>query len=199
MRKINTIISAFLLLTSHSVMANIGPGGFAPFPNYYFIETGTLGGEAIAKVLQTNMFAEIYSMDIEPSFIKDACLRFQSYRNVHLAQGDTARDLGKFIHKIDRPATFWLDAHRGTEDPYGAKNTPLLEELEQIKHHPIKTHTILIDDMHCCGTALFDFITREQIAEKVLEINPNYTISYIPGGNEGEYPNNIMVAQVTQK
>jgi hypothetical protein len=71
-----------------------------------------------------------------------------------------------------------------------------MEELEQIKGHPIKSHTIIIDDMHCCGTLLFDFLSREDIARKVMEINPAYEIIYVPGGDAGEYPVNIMVARV---
>ena len=196
MRRLRAIASAFLLFTGHHAVANMGPGGFSPFPNYYFVETGSFRGDSIAKALQTRLFTEIYSMDIDPICVQNCSRRFKSHRNVHITQGDTARDLGKFIQKIDQPATFWLDAHNGAPDPYGARNTPLLDELEQIKHHPIKTHTLLIDDMHCCETILFDFMTREQIAQKVLEINPNYKISYVNGGDDGEYPNNVMVARV---
>lgn len=196
MNTLHAIASAILLLTSHTLMANMSPKGFGPFPNYYFVETGTYGGEGLVKALQAKQFTEFFSMDIEPDFVQGARERFQAYPNIHVVQGDTARDFGAFIQQIDRPATFWLDAHRGTPDPDGGKNTPLLEELDQLKHHPIKVHTILIDDMHCCETILFDFLTREQIAQKVLEINPNYTISYVDGGEDGEYPNNIMVARV---
>ncbi len=193
------ISSALLFLCFSCVNANMGPVGFSPFPNHYFVETGTLGGEAIAMVLRTGLFSEIYSMDIDASFVSQASRRFSDYKNVHVFQGDTGKDLGQIIRKIDKPATFWLDAHTGSTDSLGGKNCPVLEELEQIKHHPIKTHTILIDDMHCCGTAFFDFITQDQIIQKILEINSDYTIDYINGGNEGEYPNNIMVARVLGK
>jgi len=71
-----------------------------------------------------------------------------------------------------------------------------MEELEQIRKHPIKNHTIIIDDMHCCGTILFDYLTKEDIAHKILEINPNYVITFVDGGDEGEYKNNIMVAML---
>lgn len=196
MKKIYAAASILFFFTNHEVVANMCPGGFNAFQNYYFIETGTFEGDSIAKVLQTGLFSEIYSMDIDPIRIQDSSHRFQSYSNVHIMQGDTAKDLKKILQKIDQSATFWLDAHRGSPGSPGEKNTPLLAELDQIKSHSIKTHTILIDDMHCCKTTLFDFLTKEQITQKILEINPDYKISYINGGEHGEYPDNIMVAQV---
>ncbi len=178
------------------LFANIGPSGFYDFPNYYFVETGTSGGNAIALALKTGNFTEIYSMDIYLPHVKFAKSRFTHEPQVHILQGDTSSGLRAIIKSLDKPITFWLDAHRGEPGPENEKNTPLMEELDQIKEHPIKTHTILIDDLHCCGTILFDFLTREEIAQKVLEINPNYTIEYVAGGDDGEYPNNIMVARV---
>lgn len=59
------------------------------------------------------------------------------------------------------------------------KNCPLIEELEQIKQHPIKNYIILIDDMHCWNTELFDFMGQSDFIEKILEINPEYEIRYV--------------------
>lgn len=56
----------------------------------------------------------------------------------------------------------------------------------------IKEHTIMIDDMRCCGTDLFDFISKDQIESSVLKINPNYKIHY---ENSWEL-NDILVATV---
>ncbi len=53
--------------------------------------------------------------------------------------------------------------------------------------------------MHCCGTILFDYITKEDIIQKIKEINPDYSIIYVDGGWFGEYPHNIMVAFVPNK
>jgi len=190
------VLNIFLSIASFDIDANMGPEGFYNFPNYYFVETGAFGGDGIAKAIETGNFVEIYSMEIDPNFVKDCMNRFQANVNVHIVQGDSGKDLGKMISQFNKPITFWLDGHNGTPDPYGAKNTPILEELNQIKYHPIKTHTILIDDMHCIGTILFDYLTKEQIIEKIMEINPDYIIDYMDGGNEGEYPNNIMIARV---
>lgn len=113
-------------------------------------------------------------------------------------QGDSSKDLWALIKDIDAPMTFWLDAHIFPPRPDGGKNCPLIEELEQIKRHPIKTHTILIDDMHCCGSQAFDYLTQDDFIAKLLEINPNYHISFVPRGDAGEYPVNVLVAQVIQ-
>jgi len=115
--------------------------------------------------------------------------------NVTIWEGDSGSLLYEMIKDINEPVTFWLDAHNGVYDP-DAENTPILRELEQIKKHHIKNHTILIDDMHCCERDLFDFLTKDQIAAKVKEINPDYEITFVDGGNDSEYPNNIMVARV---
>lgn len=188
--------SLLLFCVTGSVYANIGPSGFYDFPNCYFVETGTAGGNAIELARKTGHFTEIYSIDIHPPHVEFSKVKFLSEPHIHIQVGDSSRDLEAMIKPLNKPITFWLDAHRGEPGPQDEKNTPLLEELEQIKRHPIKTHTILIDDMHCCGTILFDYLTREQIAAKVLEINPNYAIEYVAGGDDGEYPNNIMVARV---
>lgn len=183
------------LITSMTfVNANIGPAGFKDYVNYYFVETGTFGGEAIAKALAVG-FQEARSIEFVPVSFRDGQKRFAGYKNVKLWHGDSALLLWDMIKDITKPITFWLDAHVYPPQTHG-KNCPLIEELEQIKRHPIKTHTILIDDMHCAGTAAFDGLTREDLIAKILEINPNYRVTYIDGGNEGEVKDNIMVAQV---
>lgn len=185
------------LLLFSSLQANIGPQGFYEFNyNRVFVETGTLSGDAIQKALDAG-FKIVHSLDIEPGHVNFARRRFQGIRNVHIYLKDSGKQLSDVIQPIREPITFWLDAHNGFPDPNrpDIKNCPLFEELDQIKQHKIKTHTILIDDMHCCGTLFFDFITIYQLIEKLLEINPDYDIFFIPGGDDGEYPENVLVAK----
>lgn len=194
MKKITVYLA--LLTIVCPVLPNMYPKiGFEPYKNYYFVETGTYLGRGIRFALRAQ-FPQIYSIEINPEFVQSAQQIFKPYQQVHVIQGDSGIDLFNVIQDLDKPITFWLDGHRGTPDTNGGKNTPLLEELEQIKQHHIKNHTIIIDDMHCCKTILFDYLTREDIIAKIMEINPNYEISYIPGGDDGEYPDNIMIAQV---
>lgn len=184
-----------LLLTSYG-HANMSPEGFERFPNNYFVETGTYLGQGIGFALRAG-FPVIHSVEIDHNFAMQARAVFARYPNVHIWEGDSGKMLWDVIKGIEAPITFWLDGHNGFPDPKSAqKNTPLMEELEQIKWHPVKTHTIIIDDMHCCGTLLFDFLTRDDIVRKIMEINSAYEITYVPGGDAGEYPVNIMVARV---
>jgi len=189
------LISRLLVGT---VFANMAPKGFERFPNYYFVETGTYRGQGIRFALRAN-FSEIHSVEISRKFAKKAKSVFARYKNVHIWEGDSGKILWDVIKDMDSPITFWLDGHNGTPDPNGGKNTPLLEELEQIKWHPIKKHTIIIDDMHCCDKILFDYLSKEDIIEKILEINPDYEITYVAGGDKAEYKNNIMVAKVPEQ
>ena len=109
--------------------------------------------------------------------------------------GDSGNILYEVIKDIDSPITFWLDGHfSGGSTALGSEACPILKELDQIKKHPIKTHTILIDDLRVFGTHSFNFITIDQIKEKILEINPNYTFWY----ENGVIPNDVLVAQVIQ-
>ena len=190
----NIKIFLLSLAVAGYAQANISPAGFEAFPNDYFVETGTFNGQGIRYALRAQ-FPEIHSIELMPVIIKDVLPIFQHNEKVHIHQGDSGKMLYEIIKGFDKPITFWLDAHSDIVVD-NQKCTPLLEELEQIKLHHIKTHTILIDDMHCCGTVLFDGITQEQIAEKVKEVNPEYEISYVPGGDDAEYPVNVMVARV---
>ena len=182
------------LLFSCVTMANMAPGGFKPFVRTYFIETGSLKGNAIRQAL-TAGFKKVRSLEIDQSLVRDVQRRFKNNPDVLVIQGESGAMLYDMIKDINQEVTFWLDAHNGTYNPSG-NNTPILRELEQIKQHHIKTHTILIDDMHCAGKELFDFITKDMIIAKIKEINPDYEISYVTGGDDGECPENVMVARV---
>lgn len=53
--------------------------------------------------------------------------------------------------------------------------------------------------MHCADTILFDGLTKDDLIRKIKEINPDYVISYVAGGEVDEYPNNVMVARIPRK
>jgi hypothetical protein len=186
-------LMVLLLCFFHSLYAGMAPEGFERFPSQYFVETGTYGGDGVRFALRAK-FPEIHTIEIDTALAKQAQNNFNKLHNVHVWCGDSGIMLKDVIKNMNKPITFWLDGHWGVPQLNGAKCTPLLEELDQIKTHPIKTHTILIDDIRCCGTVLFDFLTKEQIIQKILEINPHYTIMYIDGSEDRK--NDIMVASV---
>jgi len=71
----------------------------------------------------------------------------------------------------------------------------LFEELGFIKNHPIKNHLILIDDMRWLGGGLWGVgVQKEQIIERIKEINSEYKISYTNG--HPSFIDDIMVAQI---
>ncbi|MEX2437750.1 MAG: hypothetical protein WD449_00690 [Candidatus Babeliales bacterium] len=194
-KKLNFLSIAFM----GTAFANMAPEGFERFPNYYFVETGTFDGQGIRYALRArsalNTFNEIHSVEIFKPFVDNARRNFLDQSKVIIWYGDSATKLWDVIKNMDKQITFWLDGHSGDSNP-SIKHTPIMEELEQIKRHPIKNHTILIDDMHVIGGVLFDYLTKEDLINKIMEINPRYVITYVAGGDEGEYPNNIMVAYV---
>jgi hypothetical protein len=119
--------------------------------------------------------------------------RFSKNKNVVVLEGDSSKEFDAILAKIDAPATFWLDGHYSWgETAKGETNTPLVQELDAIMKHSIKNHTILIDDVRQFGTVEFDFLTLDQIIQKIREINPKYAFSF----EDGYVKNDVLVAQV---
>jgi hypothetical protein len=73
-----------------------------------------------------------------------------------------------------------------------SQKCPLETELNIISQHPIKIHTIMVDDMRCCNTDYFDFKSKELIEQAILKINPEYKLVY---ENSWE-PSDILVATI---
>ena len=193
-------MSYFVLLgclVLSSLYSTIGPEGFHPFKNRVFVETGTYKGEGIMRAIDAG-FSEIISIENYFPFFDLSKRKFSKLKSVKIYHGDSAYVLRGLIEKYNEPITFWLDAHNvydNREMPW-IKNSPLMAELDQIKLHPIKNHTILIDDLDLCGGYLFDYVTLDQIKQKILEINPKYSITFIDGGLDGRYKETILVARV---
>lgn len=164
---------------------------FAAHPNKVFIETGTYKGDGVEKALKAG-FKTVYSIEISPQIFGETQKRFLNNPDVHLFLGNSPEVLKNILPEITEPATFWLDGHySGGDTAKGSSWTPLIEELEIIGAHPIKTHTILIDDMRCCDTVWFDHLSRQDIVEAVKKINPGYVITFA----DGVVPNDVLVAE----
>jgi hypothetical protein len=159
-------------------------GLFAKYPNRIFIETGACGGDGIQQALDEG-FGLVYSIEIDPHWFQHCNERYRDEPKVHMILGDSRKVLGALISIIDEPITFWLDAHIGSADP------TILTELETIKKHPVKTHSILIDDMRMWKKKVHGFVA-EDLKAKLLEVNPNYNIAF----EEGWKPNDIIGAKI---
>lgn len=177
---------------------------FEKYISKYFVETGTFRGDGIDIALECE-FEYIDSVEIFEEFFIKAMDKFKNNSKVNLHLGKSEDVLWDIIKNKNDRITFWLDGHYmgpisdtyqetviETGSPMSDIKTPILHELQMISKHHIKNHIILIDDMRCCNTDLFDFISKRQIEDYILKINPNYKIYY---ENSWE-PNDILVATI---
>ncbi len=167
---------------------------FSKYPNSVFIETGSYWGEGIDNAL-TAGFQRIYSIELSPKYAEHCRQKFALTPSVTIVEGDSAVAIKDILDTLDVRATFWLDGHCSLGDTAkGETMTPILQELEHIKQHHINTHTILIDDLRLFGTSEFDDIPVDALITKLLEINPEYTITYENGHQEYD----VLVAYIPQ-
>lgn len=177
--------------------------------NDTFIETGTFNGGGVRVALDAG-FKYIYSIEVSPVFYNKAVNLFNGIDNVELWLGDSIYVLPAILASIDKPSTLFLDSHFFSFSPalgsdghrLSPSDVPLLLELDAIKAHKIKTHTILIDDRralgreYASGEKLSDawlYLTEALVTDKLLEINPNYNIYYVDSNND---KNDIIVAEM---
>jgi hypothetical protein len=165
------------------------------YANPYFFETGTANGACVELALSCG-FEKIFSVEIEPERQSENIKKFTKEivaHKVKLYTGDSLLLFPEMVKELDKPTTFWLDAHVD-EGKSGVKKCPLYEELETIATSPIKIHTIMIDDISYFGTKNHwgDGISLETIKEKILQINPSYNFAF----EDGHTPNDILVAHL---
>lgn len=145
----------------------------ARYINPVFVETGVDVGGTVALAV-TIGFSHIISIEANLQKCISARQRFASVPSVEIVHGDSGQILWEVIRDIDTPITFWLDGHE--------PKTPILEELAAIRRHPIKTHTILIDDIRIfrakVAWALTSKVNEEMVRQDVLKINSDYEILY---------------------
>lgn len=166
---------------------------FKKYPNSVFIETGSYFGDGINYAIEAG-YDKIYSIELSDKYYDICTNRFRNNTNVTIIKGDSCEKLNELIQEIDCPVTFWLDGHYSCGDTaLGKYWTPLMVELEHIKQHKIKSHTILIDDMRCWVeyNENHGFVTND-IIEKVKEINSEYIISF----EDGYVENDVLVAKL---
>ena len=160
--------------------------------NPVFVETGTYKGYGIAAALESG-FTKIYSIEVSQEFYDQSVQRFKSEIDqgiVEIILGDSLACLPQVINSIDQKITFWLDAHE-TLGYQGEKSCPLYEELEAIANHPIKNHTILIDDLRLLSQEGWgESVAKDEVIEKLKQVNHNYSLSY----ENGKIENDVLVA-----
>ncbi|MBU2530358.1 MAG: FkbM family methyltransferase [Elusimicrobia bacterium] len=139
-----------------------------------FVETDTYKGDMVNAV--KNIFPKIYSVELSPELFKKAGKRFLGANNIDLRCGDSGILLKQIVQEIKVPALFWLDAHYSKGNTArGEKDTPILQELETVLSHPIKNHTILIDDARCFN-GINDYPKISKIEAFIAKKAPHYTV-----------------------
>jgi hypothetical protein len=127
-----------------------------------FFESGTHHGESVLDALYLG-FEKIISVEILPDLYKECSDKFKDNANVHLFFGDSEVQMPEMLKLVDRKSLFWLDGHFG-------HGVPTWKELEFLESHPIKNHTIIIDDIY----SYFDNQV-EDLKNAIRKINPDYT------------------------
>jgi hypothetical protein len=111
-----------------------------------FVETGTFAGEMIAAV--AGRFERVISIELDSGWHARAVARFGAENTVTLLQGDSGVRLREVLASVAEPALFWLDAHySGPLTARGTLDSPIVQELDAIRLHPVAGHVVLIDDM----------------------------------------------------
>ena len=152
-----------------------------------FVETGCEDGEGLTFAKSYGFLeSDLYSCDIRLEAVEKVSAMFPF---AHVVNMDSLAFLTALLPVLRGPTMFWLDAHFCGEAAPG-KNCPALLELEAIARHPIKTHTIMIDDRFTFGTAAFDGVQESQLHAKLREINPNYKFVY----EMGAFKDSVIVA-----
>jgi hypothetical protein len=155
------------------------------FEKYYTIELGT----DIAKIASKrykyfeagNFQKELIHTDELDNDFKNTQSYFKG--RLILINNDSVQALKELMPIINEPVCFWLDAHAGAQKyARGAKDVPLLQELEVIKNHHIKNHIIAIDDAHMFGTIQYD--KEGKVACDYSEVPYDIVKSYIESIND---------------
>lgn len=159
------------------------------YPAEYFVETGTSGGNAVAHASKKD-YKGIRTVELDEELREVHAKR--KLNKVEFYYGDSREKLAEMIADIDGKIFFFLDAHTSPNIELRKQfgNLPILEELEVIKQHPRKDHTIVIDDLTTFGQPVFNDVTEDDLKTQLLSINSDYKFKV--EGNHGE----VLVAYV---
>lgn len=132
----------------------------------YFVETGTHLGGSVQSALDLG-YEQIFSCEMMSDRYQHCMNKFSDNDNVNLWLGDSDGCFSEMMKSVDKKTCFWLDAHGE------GGGVPTFEELDLIEKNEIKNHTIVIDDI-----PIYFKGREKQLEEKLLSINPDYTLKY---------------------
>jgi len=138
------------------------------------IETGTFEGEMARKC--RGAFREIHTIELDAGLAERAARRLGRWPWIHVHTGDSAAVLPPLLERIGEPVLFWLDGHySGEGTAHGAKDTPLLEEIEAIAARSRPGDIVLVDDARLLGTGAYP--TGEAIRALLAAAHPSCRLS----------------------
>jgi hypothetical protein len=142
------------------------------FQLHTLVETGTYFGAMVSAT--KDIFSKIVSVELDKDLYERARVKFSKYGHISILQGDSGDVLGNLLPSITEPCLFWLDAHYSEgATAKGKIETPILQELHHVLHHPVGGHVILVDDAHCF-VGQNDYPTIEQVRELVHKVRPGW-------------------------
>ena len=139
------------------------------------IETGTYLGDMISAM--KDIFKKIVSIELSSELYLQAKSKFWKMSNVEIIQGDSGKVFPAILPQIEEPCLFWLDGHYSAGiTAKGQLETPIIEELQAIFHHPQKeSYVILIDDARCF-TGENDYPDMPHIRQLANQYLPNHQV-----------------------
>ena len=152
--------------------------------NNIFIETGTYKGETTRAASDVG-FKEVHTIELQDRLYEESRENLSDLIDIDKV----------FLHKGDSRI---LDAHidGGNYIPGVTpeiRKCPLYEELNCIKNHSIKNHTIIIDDVRILGKIGWGTeVLLDVIISMIMEINKDYKISF----DNGEIENDVLIAKI---
>lgn len=109
------------------------------------VETGTAAGDMISAL--NSYFEHVYSIELANNYYRNAVQKFQHIDHIKIYEGDSGQVLKDIIPLLSGNVLFYLDAHySGGNTARGSKETPILEELQNILIAKNIQSIILIDD-----------------------------------------------------
>lgn len=188
-----------------------------PYLKPILVETGTFYGHGVMAAIAMGC-RDIHSIEIEDHLFRSVVLSmsmlgqhnttqwkvesvqhknfysitFDRALRISLYCGDSCELLPMIMDRVDSTATIWLDGHYSGPktgiSEIGGK-FPVFPELEILKKHPIKNHTIMIDDM--ITFEVYHPGKLSQLKSLLYSINENYILN--EEAKEGE--DYVLIAQ----
>jgi hypothetical protein len=148
-------------------------------------------------------FNKVHTIELQDYLYVESCNNLKDLidnNTVEIHKGDSGVILPKILKGIDKPCTILLDAHiDGGNYKNGVtpniRKCPLYDELNSIRNHHIKNHTILIDDVRILGKITHPWgkeVMIDKIIRMLKDINEDYIITY----DDGIEKNDVLIAKI---